>query len=231
MRVVDQSPPSLGSSMGRNWLDDQRKLIVRRSHHAHNKARHKRLDMERADEQSKVDTLWKDALNRASKNGKLHVSWLELEGNIPWREAVQRSNIVQLTLDGIGLTSIEQILCHLRKLTHLSLVSNCITSIQGVGCLNALTKLYLQRNMLTTLPPEIGQLAGLTRLDVANNCITSIPKEIKGLLQLRHLNLECNELSELPVEFKFLNIEELILNCNKFKLFPEPFLDLKRLRQ
>lgn len=200
---------------------------IHQSHHAHSRDK-QRLEC-KGHEQGKVDTLWKDACNRAAKTGKLHVSWLELEGNVPW-ESVQRCNIGQLTLDGIGLTSIERI-CHLKQLTHLSLVSNDITSVQGVGRLNALAKLHLQRNMLTTLPPEIGQLASLTRLDVANNCISLIPKEIKGLLQLRHLNLECNELHELPVEFKFLAIEELVLNCNQFRLFPEPVLDLKRLKR
>ncbi|KAF2260967.1 glucose-repressible alcohol dehydrogenase-like protein transcriptional effector [Lojkania enalia] len=63
-----------------------------------------------------------------------------------------------------------------------------------------LTRLYLNCNKLTFLPPAIGRLRQLTHLDVSLNELQFLPPEIGMLVNLKQLLLFDNQLRDLPFE-------------------------------
>ncbi|KAF2096762.1 hypothetical protein NA57DRAFT_78355 [Rhizodiscina lignyota] len=63
-----------------------------------------------------------------------------------------------------------------------------------------LTKLYLNSNKLTYLPPAIGRLRHLVTLDISLNEIRELPSEIGMLVGMRELFAFDNHISDLPIE-------------------------------
>ncbi|WP_417915672.1 COR domain-containing protein [Candidatus Electronema sp. JM] len=83
------------------------------------------------------------------------------------------------------------------------------------------TYLYLRRQKLTTLPPELFQLTNLTTLDLSANNLTTLPKEICQLRSLREIHLWENKLTALPQELGQLrNLQKLYLWNNKLTNLP-----------
>ena len=68
------------------------------------------------------------------------------------------------------------------------------------------TKLDLNNNRLTSIPPELDILSTLTRLNLQNNRLVSIPLELGNLSNLTELYLYGNQLSSIPVQVAHLNI-------------------------
>ncbi|WP_298911120.1 leucine-rich repeat domain-containing protein [uncultured Nostoc sp.] len=63
------------------------------------------------------------------------------------------------------------------------------------------TKLSLNNNQLSSLPPEISQLSNLEWLDLSNNQLNSLTPEISQLSNLRGIYLKNNpQLSSPPPE-------------------------------
>jgi Leucine-rich repeat (LRR) protein len=85
--------------------------------------------------------------------------------------------------------------------------------------------LELDDNLLTVLPPEIGQLTNLRRLELGGNQLTALPPEIGQLTNLWRLELGGNQLSALPREIANLlsGVWELGLAGNPL---PEPIFEL-----
>jgi Leucine-rich repeat (LRR) protein len=113
------------------------------------------------------------------------------------------SELDELDLSNLGLTSLPAEIGSLVNLTHLFLHNNNLTEIPvEIGNLANLDKLELSYNQLTELPSEIGNLTNLTHLGLTNNQLSILPIEIGNLTSLRDLWVSSNQLTELPL---FLN--------------------------
>lgn len=84
-----------------------------------------------------------------------------------------------------------------------------------------LRRLTLSRNLLTGLPPSIGDLTSLQTLEVTANQLTSLPLTIGGLVSLQSLGLRYNVLCELPYTLgKLQALKELDVGSNKLSSLP-----------
>uniref|UniRef100_A0A3P8WZT1 Scribble planar cell polarity protein n=1 Tax=Cynoglossus semilaevis TaxID=244447 RepID=A0A3P8WZT1_CYNSE len=90
-------------------------------------------------------------------------------------------------------------LSFLVKLEQLDLGSNELEVLPNtLGALPNLRELWLDRNQLSSLPPELGNLRRLVCLDVSENRLEKLPSEISGLLALTDLLLTQNMLEVVP---------------------------------
>lgn len=94
----------------------------------------------------------------------------------------------------------------------------------------SLRSLYLNGNVLTSLPAEIARLTNLEKLDAANNQIRALPAEIGQVAQLEELRLNGNPISTLPVEMSNLSyLVSLDMNGCQLQTIPEKCLVNPRL--
>lgn len=63
--------------------------------------------------------------------------------------------------------------------------------------LNKLKEISANKNMIRSLPPDIGQLKELRSLSLSRNSIEVLPKQI-SLLPLSFLNLSDNQVKAIP---------------------------------
>ena len=71
------------------------------------------------------------------------------------------------------------------------------------GSFSALTpdlRIFLYKNELTSLPPELGRLHNITVLSLRNNALTELPSFIGNLRRLKELNIAGNQIEVLPWE-------------------------------
>ncbi len=106
----------------------------------------------------------------------------------------------------------------LSKLTALSLDVNRIQKLPAGFCqgLGSLRHLVLSQNMLTELPPEVGELVQLSSLDVCENRLIRLPDSICRLSHLSSLRARNNCLEGLPEtigEMKKLHTADFAFNC------------------
>jgi CCR4-NOT transcription complex subunit 6 len=73
-----------------------------------------------------------------------------------------------------------------------------------------LTKLYLNFNHITYLPPVVGQLRNLTHLDLSHNELRELPAEIGMLVYLKEFLLFDNHIETLPFEMGSLYQLEIL---------------------
>jgi len=220
----------------KSWINDprERQLLAAKLHNQYNQSRQKQITADENEELQKIDDLWKSACEDAKLNGKIRVCWLDLK-TVSNRVYSFQSDydipLKELILDGIGLTSLENICQHCKDLTHLSLASNEIQEVSGIDNLIHISHMNLLRNNLTSLPSTIGLLVNLKKLELANNRLTTLPDCFGKLTQLKHINLEDNNLSELPVSFRKLKCEVVNLNTNNFNVFPDCLIEMPNLCQ
>jgi Leucine-rich repeat (LRR) protein len=97
-----------------------------------------------------------------------------------------------------------------------------LTEFPEILCsLEALRKLNMEQNDLSTLPDCIGNLTELEELILDNNEIKAIPDSIGNLINLKKLYLNYNTLSTLPKTIgKLINLETLAVAENNNIVLP-----------
>jgi small GTP-binding protein len=90
--------------------------------------------------------------------------------------------------------------------------------------------LNLREQLITALPPEIGQLTKIEILRLDNNHLTALPSEIIQLTKLTQLDLSGNQFTALPPElFQMRNLTTLDLSRNKLTALPPEICQLANL--
>ncbi|XP_038048350.1 leucine-rich repeat-containing protein 40-like [Patiria miniata] len=159
-------------------------------------------------------------LKQAMRSGQLNLSNREL-AKVP--DSVWRINIdIPEEAKTVSLDKTEDGWWEQTDLVKLILACNKLQEISNdIQQLPALTVLDVHDNVLTSLPPAIGELLNLQKLNISHNKITSLPSE---MFQLRHLlsfHVEHNDLTELPEGIgEFIHLEELNLSHNKLTTLP-----------
>lgn len=109
--------------------------------------------------------------------------------------------------------------------------NNLVTLPKELWRLTSLTELNLGYNQLKEIPIEVGQLTQLRELFIHNNQISALPSQIGRLIHLDVLDLTCNKLTNLPGELLKLNLKNLWIDQNDFKVEEEnnkaTFISLK----
>ena len=138
-------------------------------------------------------------------------------------------HIVYLDLDNCGLIEFPEIICSLKYLKKLSLVSHELYSVpDSISQLQSLEELDIHWNeTLTVLPPTIGNLKNLQILDLRLNNLHTIPLELHNLMNLKKLDLSWNYLTEFPSIPN--NLLELDLGRNQISDLPDSLIDLSHL--
>ncbi|XP_072247158.1 leucine-rich repeat-containing protein 18 [Leuresthes tenuis] len=131
----------------------------------------------------------------------------------------------RLTLSNMGITVFPKCLFKLTSVDELDLSRNLIETLpDNIGSFSSLRWLDLHSNKLASLPESMGTLVGLTHLNLSNNCLTfaGLPSSLGHLINLTSLNLGLNQLDALPPSFKHLDsLQELGLFDNLFLKQPE----------
>ncbi len=134
-------------------------------------------------------------------------------------------NLKEINLSQNNLTSIPEELTNLKYVEKLSIAYNknihtdCFQIIQKFrqlkvlnisGCsltsfpeelldTKGLEVIYLESNMLTTLPPEISQLENLYYLDLSRNCFSKFPYQLYNTPSLETLLMEYNRFTPAQI--------------------------------
>ncbi|CAI9613569.1 unnamed protein product, partial [Staurois parvus] len=112
-------------------------------------------------------------------------------------------NLQEIDLKDNNLKTIEEIISfqHLHRLTCLKLWYNHIAYIPiQIGNLASLERLYLNRNKIDKIPPQLCYCRKLRHLDLSHNTLTSIPAEIGQLQNLQFFAVTANHIENLPPE-------------------------------
>ncbi|MBN1980319.1 MAG: leucine-rich repeat domain-containing protein [Chitinivibrionales bacterium] len=114
------------------------------------------------------------------------------------------------------------------RVDSLTLCDNHVATLPAqIGNLTNLVKLDMSRNLLTTIPAEMGKIAALRSLYCENNLVTSLPEEIGNCTNLIELYLGNNQLVMVPVEIrKLVKLSWLVLNNNQITMLPADIGDL-----
>ena len=135
--------------------------------------------------------------------------------------------ITKLGLQDNQIHSVDNILGHYPKLTHLSLAGNRVSQIQGGSFRNSaqLSFLDLSRNRLSRITAkDLEGLTALTELGLADNLIEKLEAAaFSGCEYLNNVDLRGNRLSALPADL-FLGVrslQTLYLAENDFKEIPK----------
>ncbi len=140
-------------------------------------------------------------------------------------------SIHQLDLTGLELTTLPEIICHLKALQKLFLRENHLTSLpEAIGSLIHLNTLNLFANQLENLPDTIKSLTSLQELSLSHNQFKVIPPLLGDFPSLRLLFLANNNIIELPPALaKLTSLELLDLSSNQMAVLPDWVGNLQKL--
>lgn len=133
-----------------------------------------------------------------------------------------KENVYKLNLAQKNLKKFPVEIFELKKLRHLILDSNQITTIpKAINLLKKLEVFSIARNNIQYIPPLIGELENLSYLYVDFNRLIDLPPELFHLYNLKVLYVNNNDLRELPVDFmKLKGLQILVASNNKFENIP-----------
>ncbi|CAH2286248.1 scribble homolog isoform X11 [Pelobates cultripes] len=108
------------------------------------------------------------------------------------------------------------------SLTDLLLSQNLLSSLPpGIGQLKQLSILKVDQNRLTQLTESIGDCENLSEIVLTENLLTSLPKSTGNLTKLTNLNVDRNRLLSLPSEIGgCTSLNMLGLRDNQLSLLP-----------
>ena len=256
---IPLSPPSMESQ--RRAAEDVRQhvqkrarerqeqvAVVQQSHEEWKLEEAKANAKEDETERRRQDAIWKEAcegglaasicIANGNGNAIIRVAWQKF-GYVSSRIYSFEQNhgghrLTKLCLEGNNLQSIGDIAANCINLTHLSLASNNIRTLEtgDISRLSKLEHLNLLSNQLRALPDDIGNLTNLRELEIAGNCLTHLPDGICKLQHLCRLNVECNDLVELPEGIgDMVACHEINTNSNALVELPRSICRLVTLRK
>lgn len=131
----------------------------------------------------------------------------------------------RLILSNMGIKVFPKCLFKMTNVDELDFSRNLLQTLpDNLGNWSSLRWLDLHSNKLESVPESIGNLVGLTHLNLANNSLTSagLPSSLGYLNNLKSLNLGMNHLDALPATLEHLGgLQELGLFDNLFTKLPE----------
>nr|KAF6433912.1 leucine rich repeat containing 8 VRAC subunit A [Molossus molossus] len=144
-------------------------------------------------------------------------------------------NLQEIDLKDNNLKTIEEIISfqHLHRLTCLKLWYNHIAYIPiQIGNLTNLERLYLNRNKIEKIPPQLFYCRKLRYLDLSHNNLTFLPADIGLLQNLQNLAITANRIEALPPElFQCRKLRALHLGNNVLQSLPSRVGELTNLTQ
>lgn len=156
-------------------------------------------------------------------------------------DVFELTHLKKLDLSNNLLKALPAEISNLSNLVEMDVSHNQLTELpSAIGALSSLKKLVLGKeiknegretsNLLTNLPPEIGNLKKLEILHAFHNKIVVLPLEIQALTNLVDLGLGSNRLSSFPKEItKLRNLRELRLWNNHIEELPPEIQNLSQL--
>jgi Leucine-rich repeat (LRR) protein len=106
---------------------------------------------------------------------------LQLESPQHYRENVYH-RVVELSLTGLGLSTVPEEVWQLQQLQTLNLYNNRLETLpEAIGNLKWLKYLNLEKNQLRELPASLGKLQRLQQLNLQTNQLTELPEELTAI--------------------------------------------------
>jgi len=146
-------------------------------------------------------------------------------------EVIRLPVVTELILSSNRLRTITDHIQQLTSLQKLFLDRNLLESLPEAigGCIN-ITELRLQSNELATVPAEFSRLCYLNFLDLSKNQFKTLPAAIQHCTRLMTLTAKENMITEVsPWISRLSNLRTLNLCSNVIKALPFQVADLKKL--
>ncbi|NXN25689.1 LRC40 protein, partial [Nycticryphes semicollaris] len=139
---------------------------------------------------------------------------------IPPRVVELKDSVCDVNLGFNKISSVSWELCLLRKLTHLDLRNNFLTSLpEEMEALTGLQVINLSFNRFKVFPGVLYRILALETILLGNNQVGSIdPLQLKGMDRLGTLDLQNNDLLQVPPELgNCESLRTLLLEGNPFR--------------
>ncbi|NXP15060.1 LRC40 protein, partial [Thinocorus orbignyianus] len=139
---------------------------------------------------------------------------------IPPRIVELKDSVCDVNLGFNKISSVSLELCLLRKLTHLDLRNNFLTSLpEEMEALTGLQVINLSFNRFKAFPGVLYRILALETILLGNNQVGSIdPLQLKGMDRLGTLDLQNNDLLQVPPELgNCESLRTLLLEGNPFR--------------
>jgi Leucine-rich repeat (LRR) protein len=150
-----------------------------------------------------------------------------------------RQRVVELSLAGLGLSTVPEEVWQLKQLQKLNLYNNNLETLpEAIGNLELLKYLKLERNQLRELPASLGNLKLLEQLDLRTNQLKELPEELTaiglGLMNGKPQNESekgifiADNLLEVPPREKVQKGMERVALVEYFKKYPKEIRGMER---